>query len=158
VGGLKRVKTFQTVRGIDIWMTALGWALGCRCSGREKIIKKGYVRSRGVKIKCHFLTAVSENGGAGEVWHGIVGWQGKRGELSTLPPSQHTQQSVMEGLGGERIHHIVTCSKRDEKSLSCTLAISYSLYVSLTVCVRTDNVSLQDKQNQTKNIFYNVYM
>ncbi len=30
-------------------------------------MKKGYVRSRGVKIKCHFLTAVSENGGAGEV-------------------------------------------------------------------------------------------
>lgn len=72
VGGLKRVKTFQTVRGIDICMTAQGWALGCRCSGKKKkrgkkIIKKGYVRSRGVKIKCHFLTAVSENGGAGEV-------------------------------------------------------------------------------------------
>lgn len=102
-------------------------------------MKKGYVRSRGVKIKCHFLTAVSENGGAGEVWHGIVGWQGKRGELSTLPPSQHAQQSVGGSEGRERTHHIVTCSKRDEKSLSCTPAISYSLYISLGVCVRSDN-------------------
>lgn len=33
----------------------------------KTFMKKGYVRSRGVKIKCHFLTGVSENGGAGEV-------------------------------------------------------------------------------------------
>lgn len=49
-----------------------GLSLGLRLFSEEKkrgekIIKKGYVRSRGVKIKCHFLTAVSENGGAGEV-------------------------------------------------------------------------------------------
>ncbi len=67
-------------------------------------MKKGYGRSRGVKIKCHFLTGVSENGGAGEVWHGIVDWQGKRGELSTLPPSQHAQQSV----GGVRMGNAPT--------------------------------------------------
>lgn len=54
-----------------------------------------------------------------------------------LLPSMHSR--VWGGVRVGNLPTTVTCSKRDEKGLSCTPAISYSLYISLGDCACADN-------------------